>query len=195
MAGREGRSGAGRHGCQSAPRRRADSSRSCLQSGYRSGQCFIEFTSGCRSRSRSRDQSQVPPHTGAAGSAHGLTHDPLGPIAPHGTPQALARDEHDPPGCVGALRGSGAQYKKRRVRYPAPTGEQPVDVCVCGDCPHRRPCRPLRALSYAALGHRTLRPLRRRAARTARPALVDMRFRNPCVFARFRLFGWYVRFT
>jgi hypothetical protein len=35
--------------------------------------------------------------------------------------------------------------------------------------------------------------LRRRAARTARPALVRMRSRNPCVFARRRLFGWNVR--
>ena len=47
----------------------------------------------------------------------------------------------------------------------------------------------------AALGHRTVRPLRRRAARIARPAFVDIRFRKPCVLARFRLFGWYVRFT
>jgi hypothetical protein len=37
------------------------------------------------------------------------------------------------------------------------------------------------------------RPLRRRAARTARPARVRMRSRNPCVLARRRLFGWNVR--
>jgi len=37
------------------------------------------------------------------------------------------------------------------------------------------------------------RPLRRRAARIARPALVRMRSRKPCVFARRRLFGWNVR--
>ena len=37
------------------------------------------------------------------------------------------------------------------------------------------------------------RPLRRRAARTARPALVRMRSRKPCVLARRRLFGWNVR--
>jgi len=29
----------------------------------------------------------------------------------------------------------------------------------------------------------------------ARPALVDMRRLNPWVFARLRVFGWYVRFT
>src|SRR6202012_3767636 len=37
------------------------------------------------------------------------------------------------------------------------------------------------------------RPLRRRADRTARPALVRMRSLNPCVLARRRLFGWNVR--
>ena len=37
------------------------------------------------------------------------------------------------------------------------------------------------------------RPLRRRAASTARPARVRMRSRKPCVFARRRLFGWNVR--
>jgi len=37
------------------------------------------------------------------------------------------------------------------------------------------------------------RPLRRRAARIARPARVRMRSRNPWVLARRRLFGWNVR--
>jgi hypothetical protein len=37
------------------------------------------------------------------------------------------------------------------------------------------------------------RPLRRRAASTARPARVRMRSLKPCVFARRRLFGWKVR--
>jgi hypothetical protein len=37
------------------------------------------------------------------------------------------------------------------------------------------------------------RPLRRRAARMARPARVRMRNRNPWVLARRRLFGWNVR--
>jgi hypothetical protein len=37
------------------------------------------------------------------------------------------------------------------------------------------------------------RPLRRRAASTARPARVRMRSLKPCVFARRRLFGWNVR--
>jgi hypothetical protein len=33
------------------------------------------------------------------------------------------------------------------------------------------------------------RPRARRRASTARPFLVSMRLRNPCVFARWRLFG------
>lgn len=39
----------------------------------------------------------------------------------------------------------------------------------------------------------SVRPLRRRAARMARPARVRIRSRNPWVFARRRLFGWKVR--
>ena len=40
-----------------------------------------------------------------------------------------------------------------------------------------------------------MRPLRRRAASTLRPPFVAIRARNPWVFARFRLLGWYVLFT
>lgn len=39
----------------------------------------------------------------------------------------------------------------------------------------------------------SVRPLRRRAARIARPARVFMRRRKPWVFARRRVFGWNVR--
>ena len=38
----------------------------------------------------------------------------------------------------------------------------------------------------------SVRPLRRRAARMARPARVRMRSRKPCTLARRRLFGWKV---
>jgi hypothetical protein len=40
-----------------------------------------------------------------------------------------------------------------------------------------------------------VRPLARRRATMARPARVRIRMRNPCFFARLRLFGWNVRFT
>jgi hypothetical protein len=58
--------------------------------------------------------------------------------------------------------------------------------------------RELRAAAHPGLGRQDQalslsRPLCRRAARTARPALVRMRSRKPCVLARRRLFGWNVR--
>jgi hypothetical protein len=58
--------------------------------------------------------------------------------------------------------------------------------------------RELRAAAHPGLGRKDQalsrsRPLRLRAARTARPARVRMRSRKPCVFARRRLFGWNVR--
>jgi hypothetical protein len=37
--------------------------------------------------------------------------------------------------------------------------------------------------------------LERRDFKTARPARVFIRLRNPCFFARRRLLGWNVRFT
>src|SRR5699024_6577357 len=46
------------------------------------------------------------------------------------------------------------------------------------------------AARYAEI---SLRPLRRRAARMARPARVRMRRRKPCFLARRRLLGWKVR--
>jgi hypothetical protein len=39
-----------------------------------------------------------------------------------------------------------------------------------------------------------LRPLERRREMTARPLLVFIRVRKPCVFERRRRFGWNVRF-
>ena len=41
---------------------------------------------------------------------------------------------------------------------------------------------------------RRLRPLARRRLSTIRPFFVDILTRNPCVFARRRVFGWNVRF-
>jgi hypothetical protein len=49
---------------------------------------------------------------------------------------------------------------------------------------------PARSIDQA---ERRARPLARRAERTARPARVRIRSRNPWVFARRRLFGWNVR--
>ena len=69
---------------------------------------------------------------------------------------------------------ASVQLPEARAITVAPTG------------PHQRQARAGQTLIRA-------RPLRRRAARIARPARVRMRSRNPCVFARRRLFGWNVR--
>jgi hypothetical protein len=58
--------------------------------------------------------------------------------------------------------------------------------------------RELAAVPHPGLGRQDQalsrsRPLRLRAARTARPARVRIRSRKPWVFARRRLFGWNVR--
>lgn len=50
---------------------------------------------------------------------------------------------------------------------------------------------------FAQAGSETLsrlRPLARRRLRILRPPGLFMRARNPCVLARLRRFGWYVRF-
>jgi hypothetical protein len=50
-----------------------------------------------------------------------------------------------------------------------------------------------RAIRHVPQADSRVRPLDRRWAMMARPALVRMRSRKPWVFARRRLFGWYVR--
>ena len=57
----------------------------------------------------------------------------------------------------------------------------------------RRPPQPIGRRQHGQADSR-LRPLARRPARIARPALVRIRSRKPCVLARRRLFGWKVRF-
>jgi hypothetical protein len=74
-------------------------------------------------------------------------------------------------------------------------------------CALRHPLLPLSALHRRSmewegrvysrnpgLTDTRLRPLARRRDNTARPLLVFMRVRNPCVFERLRRFGWNVRF-
>ena len=103
-------------------------------------------------------------------------------------------------------RSAGAGSGLRRPPAGNPTG--PTRACtVTSERDARRPPRRTSENSAAvcrrdALGSTTagqaqadssLRPLRRRPARMARPARVRMRSRKPWVFARRRLFGWKVR--
>ncbi len=89
-------------------------------------------------------------------------------------PGAAPRD--GPPAVSARTPSASASVRLREARA----------VTVAPADRHRRQARAGQALTRA-------RPLRRRAARIARPARVRMRSRNPCVFARWRLFGWNVR--
>ena len=71
----------------------------------------------------------------------------------------------------------------RAARTPLETGAAPPAAIARGSPP--APGQPVSRR----------RPLARRRFSTLRPPFVDMRSRNPCVFARRRRFGWNVRFT
>jgi hypothetical protein len=76
---------------------------------------------------------------------------------------------------------------------PAVTSRRAGSPCGRSSDPSRPPARSSGRPGRAGQTLTRARPLRRRAARIARPARVRMRNRNPCVFARWRLFGWNVR--
>ncbi len=145
------------------------------------------------------------------------------PSVPARAIRATSHPGHDPP--TRRTLSRKTRFERFRVtappnRVPAMKSTRPPGSRASGvgsaktrsaGCDTRRPPANSRSISfgavivrmsalgrhctYAALGHRILRPLRRRAARMARPAFVDIRLRNPWVLARLRLFGWYVRFT
>ena len=101
--------------------------------------------------------------------------DPPGSVPLHRAPDLLAGDQREPP-----RAGSDKQY------HPLPAHLLPVTEDPPDPGGAHRPDQPETL--------RRLRLLRRRAARIARPARVRIRKRKPWVFARRRVFGWYVRF-
>jgi hypothetical protein len=112
------------------------------------------------------------------------------PCSPRSRPAQARRGRA---GRAGGQRPAAALRGGRRAgsaRTPSASASvrlreaQAVTAALAG--PDRRQARVDQTLIRA-------RPLRRRAARIARPARVRMRSRNPCVFARRRLFGWNVR--
>lgn len=126
-------------------------------------------------------------------------------------------------GHQGAVAPVGAISEPRRAASPrSPRGRKPRTRHARGSTGHSAPSavqvvptchadrvgRPLRSPAIGASAGRpatcaipvlrgqaesSTRPLRRRAARIARPARVRMRNRKPWVLARRRLFGWNVR--
>ena len=110
-------------------------------------------------------------------------------VAAHGI--ADAPPDHQPD-----LRGGRAGRRHGR------TGGQPVhDEGITTDSPSPAEdggeilatAKSRGGGQHAGQADRPERPLRRRAARMARPARVRIRNLNPCVFARRRLLGWNVR--
>ena len=129
---------------------------------------------------------QIPRHQVPEAPADLVPHDRLADGAAH--------DEPDLRGLIAAHpRDQVTDYQRPPVAASAldRIGEVCPATHARGFGQHRTP--PSRRRRGAGQTLTRARPLRRRAASTARPALVRMRSRNPCVFARRRLFGWNVR--
>src|ERR1022692_3568616 len=128
-----------------------------------------------------------------------VTEPPPDPVAYHRRADLAAHDEADS-GRLTAARPHQQVTDHERAPGPAALvdrhGELGPTAHPSGGRQHR-PSPPHRQAPRGRDGAaQTLtraRPLRRRAARTARPARVRMRRRKPGVFARRRLFGWNVR--
>jgi hypothetical protein len=121
------------------------------------------------------------------GAAAGPGYAPL-PCPPRGSRRIPRGPAH--PG-QGAPADGRSEAPGRTGHRPGPPRRTPPGAASA----RPREASPITAAKGDCAGQTLTRarPLRRRAARTARPALVRMRSRNPCVFARRRLFGWNVR--
>lgn len=119
---------------------------------------------------------------------------PANPIPYHRLADAAVHDEPNPRRLIDAWP-DGKMPDEQRPAEPAPATYRGREVRTAphprGRGQHRSPPSSRRRGAGQTLTR--ARPLRRRAARMARPARVRMRSLNPCVFARRRLFGWNVR--
>ena len=119
---------------------------------------------------------------------------PTDPVANDRRPDRAAHDEADPRRLIASPaheQVSGQQRSPGPAAVADRSGEIPAMTHPHAGGQHRISPPGLRHSRAQTLTR--ARPLRRRAARIARPARVRMRSRNPCVFARRRLFGWNVR--
>ena len=128
-------------------------------------------------KATARKQLKVP--------AHKLTKAPLDPVPGHRGANRPA-DYESYPGRFPVVDSVGPHQQVTHHARPARTSPGAHGQREFGAAAHPGLGGQDQALSLS-------RPLCRRAARTARPALVRMRSRKPCVLARRRLFGWNVR--
>jgi hypothetical protein len=130
-----------------------------------------------------------PDHGACAGpgSARPRLPRPYSPRIPHGLARRSRAGRAGDPRPAAARRGARPAVSARTPSASASVRlREARAITVAPAGLHRWQARAGQTLTRA-------RPLRRRAARIARPARVRMRSRNPCVFARWRLFGWNVR--
>jgi hypothetical protein len=158
----------------------------------------------------SRQCRQVPAQCRTQAPPHLVPH--------HGLPHRLAHHEANPRGLCRFTCPDEQVAGQQIAPGPAAAADREVELSpaahpgFCGEHARPPPSRGAqsgggrRAGAGAARGGEPARgreeqghtltlarPFRRRAASTARPALVRIRSRNPCVLARRRLFGWNVR--
>ncbi len=114
---------------------------------------------------------------------HQLTEPTFHTVSRHRGPYGPADHKSYP---CGLVSGKGTDEQMADQGGASSTGTVPHGAREIRAPPHPGSRGQDQALSCS-------RPLRLRAARTARPARVRMRSRKPCVFARRRLFGWNVR--
>ena len=118
---------------------------------------------------------------------------PRHPMPDDGVTDRLRDDEAESSRAGIRLR----RYVDHRVRrtQTAPTSYRCTEVGRPGDAilSGQHVVRQAVAVERKCYAESSVRPLRRRAPRIARPARVRIRRRKPCTFARRRLFGWKVR--
>lgn len=117
--------------------------------------------------------------------ADGLADTPLDTVAHHGFTQGAGHGKTD----AGTIRLllANAESGEQGTGEPGTLVIDSSEILRTQQADTFRKTRDGNYLSELTVSF--LRPRARRRARTARPFLVSIRERNPCVFARWRLFG------
>ena len=148
--------------------------------GFKDGQSGIEHLAP-------RYDDDVEPRRDVV-TTENLSYQSLSPVSLNSSAELFRRRDAQAPHL--AMVG---QDEHGRVT-PANPGAAFVDFLKLGAAADAFVRPKPRQMCYSLLTVRRLRPFARRRLSTSRPFLVLIRTRNPCVFARWRVFGWNVRF-